>query len=108
MIPVRGQLSSIVNPFRRKSLSSATEEESFLRAGLGTLVSAAYLLSIAAQAAPSRTEVRSVETDAARPIKLSDGLRWLLAAYSLARRVVGPMGSDLEVHAELMNSSPHN
>jgi hypothetical protein len=43
-----------------------------LRAGLGTLVSAAYLLSIAAQAAPSRTEVHSVETDAARPIKLSD------------------------------------
>jgi len=28
LIPVRGQPSSIVNPFRRKSLSSATEEES--------------------------------------------------------------------------------
>ena len=44
-----------------------------MRAGLGTLVAAAYLLSIAAQAAPSPTEVRSVETDATRPIKLSDG-----------------------------------
>ena len=44
-----------------------------MRAGLGTLVAAAYLLSIAAEAAPSPTEVRSVETDAARPIKLYDG-----------------------------------
>jgi hypothetical protein len=34
-------------------------------------------------------------------------LRWHLAAYSLARPVVGWMGSGLEVHAERMNSSPH-
>ena len=44
-----------------------------MRAGLGTLVAAAYLLSIAAEAAPSPTGVRSVETDATRLIKLSDG-----------------------------------
>ena len=70
-----------------------------MHAGLGTLVSAAYLLSIAAQAAPSPTEVRSVETDAAADQAVRR-LRWLLAAYSLARPVVGRMGSGLAVHAE--------
>ena len=77
-----------------------------MRAGLGTLVAAAYLLPIAAQAAPSPTEVRSVETDAAADQAVRR-LRWHLAAYSLARPAMGRMGSDLEVHAERMNSSPH-